>query len=189
MIYTDFTTIPRLKYDVIMADCPWHFKQFSAKGYEKNAAKKYAVMNQQDIANLPVHELANKDCLLWMWATNPMLPNAIAVMHAWGFTYKTSGHWVKRTTHGKLAFGTGYILRGAGEPFLIGTIGKPKTSRSVRSVIEAKVREHSRKPDEAYDALEKLVPHATQRLDMFSREVRDGWDQFGNEVGVMNDRG
>ena len=181
MIYSEFSDIPRLHYDLIMADAPWHFRQYSAKGYEKNPAKKYAVMSSQEIADLPVADIAGKDCLLWMWATNPMLPSAIAVMQSWGFTFKTAGHWVKRTKNDKLAFGTGYILRSAGEPFVIGAIGKPKTARNIRSVIEGRVREHSRKPDEAYRAAEALVPGALNRIDLFSREVREGWDSFGNE--------
>jgi len=110
-------------------------------------------------------------------------------LEAWGFTFKTAGHWVKRGASGKLAFGTGYVLRSAGEPFLIGAIGKPKTTRSVRSVIEGPRREHSRKPDEAYAAAQALMPDA-KRLDLFAREHRAGWDTFGNEAekfGAMRD--
>lgn len=88
---------------------------------------------------------------------------------------------MKRTRYGKLAFGTGYILRCAGEPFLIGTRGSPRTSRSVRSVIEGPVGEHSRKPDEAFAAAEALMPDA-QRIELFSRQQRPGWAVWGNQV-------
>jgi N6-adenosine-specific RNA methylase IME4 len=89
---------------------------------------------------------------------------------------------VKRTKNGHLAFGTGYCLRSAGEPFLIGTIGKPKFARNVRSIVDAKAREHSRKPEEAYEAARALVGDVP-RLELFSREEREGFDVFGDEVG------
>ena len=177
------------RYDFIMADPPWSFKTYSAKGQEKSASSQYSVMDGGSINSLPVGSLASPDCLLWLWVTNPMLREGIACLEAWGFTFKTAGHWVKRGASGKLAFGTGYVLRSAGEPFLIGAIGKPKTTRSVRSVIEGPRREHSRKPDEAYAAAQALMPDA-KRLDLFAREHRAGWDTFGNEAekfGAMRD--
>ena len=176
----DITEIPPLRYRLICADPPWSFENWSSAGERKNAKSHYACMSIADLCALPVGHLAAPDCVLWLWATNPMLPRAFEVMSAWGFTFKTAGHWVKRTSGGKLAFGTGYILRSAGEPFLIGTIGKPRTSRSVRSVLEGRVREHSRKPDEAFAAAESLVPGPY--LELFSRQRRSGWDSWGNEV-------
>ena len=172
---------PHGGFDLIMADPPWSFDNFSAKGEAKNAKAQYDCTPLDWIKSLPVAALAADDCLLWLWATNPMLPEAMAVLDAWGFTFKTAGHWVKRTTHGKLAFGTGYILRCAGEPFLIGTRGQPKTTRSTRSVIEGPIREHSRKPDEAFTAAELLMPEA-KRLELFSRQQRAGWTVWGNQV-------
>ena len=178
-------TLPTGPYDLIMADPPWQFKTRSAKGVTaKGAGGQYDLMTLDDIKAMEVANIAAKDCLLWLWATNPMLPQAFEVMESWGFTFKTAGHWVKRTKHRKLAFGTGYILRCAGEPFLIGTRGKPKTSRSVRSVIEGPIREHSRKPDEAFDAAEKLLPDA-RRLELFSRQQRDRWDVWGNQSNLF----
>lgn len=181
-VYTDFNEIPLFRYRLIMADPPWSYENWSSKGEHKNASAKYDCMALEQIKALPVANLADRDCVLWLWATNPMLPQALDCMAAWGFKFKTAGHWSKRTKNGKLGFGTGYILRSAGEPFLIGTIGKPKTSRSVRSVIDAKAREHSRKPDEAFIEAEKLVADGP-RIELFSRETRAGWDTFGNEVG------
>jgi N6-adenosine-specific RNA methylase IME4 len=172
---------PHGGFDLIMADPPWSFDNFSAKGEAKNAKAQYDCTPIDWIKKLPVEALAADDCLLWLWATNPMLPEAMQVLDAWGFTFKTAGHWVKRTTHGKLAFGTGYILRCAGEPFLIGTRGQPKTTRSTRSVIEGPIREHSRKPDEAFTAAELLMPDA-KRLELFSRQQRAGWTVWGNQI-------
>lgn len=154
----------------------------SAKGITaKGAGGQYGTMGMAAICAMPVEALAAPDCLLWLWATNPLLPQCLRVLDAWGFTFKTAGHWAKQTVHGKQAFGTGYILRCAGEPFLIGTRGKPKTERSVRSVIMGQVREHSRKPDEAFAAAEALMPKA-RRCELFSRQPRPGWTTWGDEA-------
>lgn len=169
-------------YDLIMADPPWRFATRSAKGITaKGAEGQYLCMSMADISALPVASLAAPDCLLWLWATNPLLPECLNVAESWGFTFKTAGHWSKKTTGGKQAFGTGYILRCAGEPFIIATRGQPKTSRSVRSVIEGLVREHSRKPEEAFAAAEALMPTA-RRVELFSRQRRAGWDSWGLEA-------
>jgi N6-adenosine-specific RNA methylase IME4 len=103
-------------------------------------------------------------------------------MKYYGIRYVTCGVWVKRTKHGKIAFGTGYRLRGSHEPFLIGTIGRPDSSKSIRSVLEGPVRENSRKPDEAYAVAEKMMPHAHRRADVFSRQKRPGWENWGDQA-------
>jgi len=175
-------------YGMLMADPPWHFKLYSEKGEAKSAQAQYATMDLDAICKIPVWELAATDCVLWLWATWPMLPDGLQVIRRWGFTYKTGGAWSKRTARGKQAFGTGYLLRSACEPFLIATRGEPKTSRSVRNVVEALAREHSRKPDLAYEMAEALMPRA-QRAELFSRESRPGWATWGNEVGKFNAEG
>ena len=172
--------LPLFHYGLIMADPPWHFDVYSDKGNEKSPQAHYDTMSLDEIKAITPGHHANKDCILWLWATNPNLPQAIEVMAAWGFRYVTAGHWVKRTKNGKLGFGTGYVLRCAGEPYLIGANGSPETARNVRSVIEGPVREHSRKPDEAFAAAESLTngPY----LELFSRQSRNGWDVWGNET-------
>lgn len=169
------------RYQFIMADPNWKFTAWSARGLGKSPEQHYACAPLDQIKAMPVSALAADDCMLWLWATNPMLPQAIEVLAAWGFAYSTAGHWVKQTKTGKLAFGTGYRLRSAGEPFLIGTRGKPKNTHSVRSVIMGPVREHSRKPEEAYAAAEALMPDA-KRIDLYSRQTRSGWDSWGDEA-------
>lgn len=172
-------------FGIIMADPPWSFAQRSPKGAGKSADSHYACAPLDWISRLPVAAVAAPHCLLWLWATNPCLPQALTVLERWGFTFKTAGHWVKRSPAGKMGFGTGYLLRCAGEPFLLGTRGSPKvTSRSVRSVIEGPRREHSRKPDEAYEAAESLMA-STPRLDLFSRQVRPGWVAWGDQVEMF----
>lgn len=185
-----FGALAPQSYDFIMADPPWRFELYSEAGEEKSAQAQYSTMTLDAIAALPVDDLARESCLLWLWATAPMLPAQIAIGERWGFRYVTSGTWVKRTRHGKVAFGTGYVLRNAHEPFLIMKRGEPVTSRSVRSVVEGVVREHSRKPDEAFAAAEALMPGPAEggprkirRVELFSRTHRPGWDAWGDEVG------
>lgn len=177
-----FGDLPVGGFDLIMADPPWAYENWSAAGEHKNASAKYACQPLDWIKALPVLDLAAENALLWLWGTNPLLPEAIATLGSWGFTFKTAGTWVKTTSGGKLAFGTGYILRSANEPFLIGTRGSPKTARNVRSAIMGLAREHSRKPEEAYQAAEQLMPQA-RRLELFSRTDRPGWSVWGDEAG------
>lgn len=170
-------------YSAILADPPWYFRNYSAAGEVKNPAAHYACMSTADIAALPVNHLAAPDCALVMWATAPMLPDAIDLLRAWGFTFKSAGAWAKQSSTGeKWAFGTGYCFRSAAEFFILGTIGKPKVrSRAVRNLIVAPVREHSRKPDEQYETVEQLFDGPY--LELFSRTARAGWAAWGNEAG------
>ena len=184
-----FAPLQPLSYDLIMIDPGWTFRTRSDKGVTpKGAAGQYRVMTLDQIKALPVGHLAARDCVLWLWATHPMLREAFDVLDAWGFAYATSGVWVKRTVHGKLAFGTGYRLRCASEPFLIATHGAPRTARNIRTVVEGPLREHSRKPDEAYDAASRMYPDALRRADVFTRERRAGWDAFGDQADLFNEQ-
>lgn len=170
-------------YDFIMADPPWLFETRSAAGKRKSPERHYRCMTLDAIKTLPVDQLARGDCLLWLWATHPMLPQALDVMAAWRCRFVTSGVWVKRTARGKLGFGTGYRLRSASEPFLLGTFGNPATLPVVRTAIEGPRRDHSEKPDEAYAAAERMMPMAF-RADLFSKRTRSGWDAWGDETGA-----
>jgi N6-adenosine-specific RNA methylase IME4 len=164
----------------------------SPRGHARAPEAHYATMTTADIAALPVGMLASRDCLLFLWSTWPHLPQAMAVMAAWGFTYKTGGAWVKRTRrHWGPAFGTGYILRSATEPFLIGTMGAPEIAdRAVRNLLlDAERREHSRKPPEARALIERLLPRA-MACELFARERWPGRDVWGLEADRFDhDRG
>lgn len=174
-------------YDLVMIDPPWRFELYSAKGESKSAQANYRTMSLDDIAALPVMLLAKPDCLVWLWATAPMLPMQLAVLARWGFAYKSEGVWIKTTVNEKIDMGLGYTLRNAHEPFLIASTGSPKVTHGVRSVVMGRNHGHSRKPDAAYDAAERLMPHA-RRCDLFSRKNRPGWDAWGDEVGKYNDQ-
>ncbi len=169
-------------YGVIVSDPPWYFRKFSAKGEKKNPVSHYSCMDLAGIKALPVRDLAAPNCALIMWATAPMLPQAVETMAAWAFTYKSAGAWAKQTSTGtKWAFGTGYCYRSATEFWLLGTIGKPKIKvRDVRNLIVAPIREHSRKPDQMRKDIERMFdgPYC----ELFGRQQSPGWDVWGNDT-------
>ncbi|MDR6818478.1 N6-adenosine-specific RNA methylase IME4 [Neorhizobium sp. 2083] len=182
-----FGDLPPHSFDFIMADPPWKMQEWSDNGDKsKSTQSKYRLMPLEEIKALPVLDLAAPNCLLWLWATNPMLPQALDVLHAWGFAFATAGSWMKTTRNGKQAFGTGYIFRTSNEPILIGKRGEPKTTRSVRSSFPGLAREHSRKPEEGYREAERLMPRA-RRLELFSRTNRAGWTTWGDEAGKFGE--
>jgi N6-adenosine-specific RNA methylase IME4 len=179
--------IPHGYAQFIMADPPWHFENWSRKGIGKGAAKHYDTMSLSEIKQLPVSEIAASDCMLFLWAVWPMIDQALEVVNAWGFTYKTGGVWAKLTKNGLSAFGTGYLLRSANEPFLIATRGKTQLhSKSHRNQINGLAREHSRKPEEAYSFCETYMPDA-RRVELFARMQRPGWLAWGHETEKFND--
>lgn len=181
-----FEGLEPFAYSLIMIDPPWHFKTRSKKGDAKSPQAKYRTMTVDAIRALPVADLATKDSLLWMWGTGPMLDVQISIMESWGYKFKTAGTWVKTTRHGKIAFGTGYLLRQCAEYYLIGTRGKPKTvSKSVRSAFLSPLREHSRKPESSYEMARKLVPYG-RAADLFSRQSREGWENWGDEKDLFD---
>jgi N6-adenosine-specific RNA methylase IME4 len=177
-----FGALKPFHYGVLLADPPWYFRNFSAKGEVKNPVAHYACMDAEALKALPVNHLAAEDCAMFMWATAPMLPDAIELLKVWGFTFKSAGSWAKQSSTGaKWAFGTGYCFRSAAEFYLLGTRGKPKVrSRSVRNLIVAPVREHSRKPTALHENAEALFE--CPYCELFAREARQGWSAWGNDV-------
>ncbi len=181
-----FGDLMPFKYGLILVDPPWAYVMRSPKGYGKSPEAHYATMSQTYLTGLPVNQLAAPDCILVMWAVWPKLNDALDLVKGCGFTYKTGGSWTKTTASGKRAFGTGYILRSSCEPWLIATIGEPKVrDRSIRNLIEAERREHSRKPEEMRRICERLAPDAW-RCELFAREEWPGSDVWGNEVGKFD---
>lgn len=174
--------LPQGCWDILVCDPPWKFQVYSPRGLGKSADRHYPTMTLDDIKALPVADLAAPNCALFLWATAPMLPEALATMAAWGFTYKSNIVWGKTTRLGKIAFGTGYRIRNSHEHVLIGIRGNPKNTRTERSLLIAPVREHSRKPDEFMVMVERWLPDA-RRLELFSRADRPGWTHWGSEAG------
>ena len=141
-------------------------------------------MSIDELCALPVETLAEKDCLLFLWATFPQLPEALRLIRAWGFTFKTVAFvWLKLNKKSPTWFyGLGYWTRGNAEICLLATKGKPKRkSNRVHQFIISPLREHSQKPDEARDKIVELIGDLP-RIELFARQKTDGWDTWGNEV-------
>lgn len=198
---TEFAPLPEGKYGAILADPPWRFRNFSMKDVAEKGERwarrhgrpSYNCAETTDIAKLPVADLAAKDCVLFLWATYPKLPDALEVMSGWGFEYKSVAlTWVKRNPGGLgWHFGLGFWTRGNPEILLLGTRGKPKRlDKSVPNLMISPRQEHSRKPDETYDRIERLV--AGPYIELFSRSPRPGWGAWGDQcshAGIDQTRG
>ncbi|BCX17355.1 MAG: DNA methyltransferase [Geminicoccaceae bacterium] len=177
------------RYGVIYADPPWTFSTYSVKGKGRSPEAHYDCMSLEDLKKLPVGDWAAPDSVLLLWATDPLLDKAFELIRAWGFTYKTVGfYWVKLNKSGRGFFtGLGFWTRANPEPCLLATKGRPKRLASdVAKLVVSPRREHSRKPDEIYERIERLAPGPY--LELFARTARPGWDAWGAEVGLF-DRG
>lgn len=172
------------KYSVILADPPWAFRAWSDKGKGRSAEQHYPTMRLEDIKALPVADLAAGDCVLFLWATFPMLKEALEVIDTWGFTYKTVAFtWVKENRKSPgLFWGLGYWTRANAEVCLLATRGSPKRqSAAVHQVILSPVERHSKKPDEVQERIVTLMGDVS-RVELFARQETPGWDVWGNEV-------
>ena len=146
--------------------------------------KHYPTMVLDEIKALPVKELADKDCVLLLWATLPMIPETLQVIKAWGFEYKTTAFvWVKLARHSDGIFwGMGYWTRSNVEICMLATKGHPhRKARNIHQVIISHVEEHSKKPAEARRRIEALIGDVP-RIELFARRPAAGWDVWGNEV-------
>lgn len=201
-----FAGLPRGHFGAILADPPWAFQAWYAGGWRKRPdgtryyssksprAARYDTMHVDDLAAMPVADLAADDCVLFLWGCWPMLKQAIQVIDGWGFQYKSCGFvWMKANARQIDLFRDdadpdmllGYWTRANSEFCLIGTRGRPKrVSADVRQGIIEPRREHSRKPDCVHERIERLV--AGPYLELFARQTRPGWTCWGNEVGKFD---
>jgi len=171
------------KYKVIYADPPWSYKDKALSG-NRGAICKYPTQSIEWIKSLPIKEIADKDCVLFLWVTMPKLNEVFKVIESWGFQYKTCAfNWVKKNKKADTWFmGMGHWTRANSEICLLATKGKPKrVDASVRSVLDDKIMRHSKKPDEARKRIVQLMGDVS-RIELFAREYKDGWDCWGNEV-------
>ena len=172
------------KYKVILADPPWSYQVFSQVPAGRPSARPYKAMRMVDIFSLPVDSIAEDDALLFMWATSPLLPEALHCMKAWGFNFKCVAFtWVKRNKKSDGWFwGMGWWTRSNPEYLLLGIKGDPKRENAdVHSVLDYPVGDHSKKPAEVRQRIERLCGEA-KRVELFARERAEGWDAWGNEV-------
>ncbi len=182
------------RYRAIHADPPWRFQNYTRKGEGRNAVAHYDCLTLEQIQALPVADVADNDCVLFLWATDPLLPAAFALIEAWGFTYKTVGfYWAKLNktadpdgfTADDFFTGLGYWTRANVEQCLLATRGKPgRIGRDVKRLIVSPRREHSRKPEEVYGRIERLTDGPY--LELFSRSTRAGWDNWGDQRGLFD---
>lgn len=200
-----FGDLPRRHFACVLADPPWTFKARTALQAEnwdsrRDVEKHYGVMSLDDICALPVGELAARDAHLFLWATGPCLRQAFDVIEAWGFRYSSDVFvWIKtKKSHGRelrlissadiakeMHTGLGLTSRKNAEYVLLGRRGNARRlAKDVRQLIFAPVREHSRKPDEAFERIERYC--AGERVEIFSRESRPGWTAWGLETGKFD---
>jgi site-specific DNA-methyltransferase (adenine-specific) len=150
-------------------------------GYDETVF--YPTMKLKDICNLPIQQIANDDCVLFMWATSPLLPEALQVIDAWGFTYRTVAfNWIKTSSKGNYMYNLGRWTMGSSEICLLARKGKPqRIKKNVRQLVVAERTIHSRKPPEVRDRIVELMGDVP-RVELFAREITDGWDAWGNQI-------
>ena len=173
------------KYQIIYVDPLWSYKTWSGKGKEKKSAENhYNCMKKEDIQNLPISNICDKNCILFLWVTFPCLEEGLELIKKWNFKYKTCGFvWVKKNKKADTYFtGLGYYTRANAELCLIATKGTIKRmSKSVKQVCDARIQEHSKKPDEIRNRITDLVGDLPI-IELFARQEADGWDCWGKEV-------
>jgi N6-adenosine-specific RNA methylase IME4 len=174
---------PDKKYQVIYADPPWSYKDKALAG-NRGAGCKYNTQDMDWLNDLPVKNLADTDCVLFLWVTMPKLNECFVLIQAWGFEYKTCAFtWVKRNKKAHSWFmGMGRWTRANAELCLLATKGKPKrVNAGIRSVVDTPIEVHSKKPDVVRDRIVQLCGDVP-RIELFARQSTEGWDVWGNEV-------
>lgn len=174
------------KYKTVYADPPWQFQNRTGKvAPEHKRLTRYDTMKLDDIMQLPVSTVCDDKCHLYLWVPNALLPDGLAVMKSWGFTYKTNIIWEKVRKDGMPdGRGVGFYFRNVTEILLFGIRGDNNRTldpgRSQVNLVRSIKREHSRKPDEMVSLIEKCSPGPY--LEMFARGDRAGWDMWGNQA-------
>lgn len=178
--------VGKQRFSTILADPPWQFANRTGKiAPEHRRLSRYSTMHLSEIEALPVADIAATTAHLYLWCPNALLPEGLAVMGSWGFNYKANIVWHKvRKDGGSDGRGVGFYFRNVTELLLFGVRGKSARTlapgRSQVNLIGSRKREHSRKPDEQYDVIEKCSPGP--RLELFSRGVRRGWTVWGDQA-------
>ena len=174
------------RFSTILADPPWRFENRTGKmAPEHRRLARYETMTLDDICGLPVEGVAADTAHLYMWTPNALLPEALQVMQAWGFSYKSNLIWHKiRKDGGSDGRGVGFYFRNVTEIILFGVRGKNARTlapgRRQVNMIETRKREHSRKPDEQYELIEACSPGPY--LELFARGERAQWNVWGNQA-------
>lgn len=174
------------KFKTVLADPPWRFVNRTGKmAPEHKRLSRYGTMTTDEICRLPVSDAVSSTAHLYLWTPNALLPDALKVMSAWGFEYKTNLVWHKiRKDGGSDGRGVGFYFRNVTELILFGVRGKNARTldpgRRQVNFMSSRKREHSRKPDEQYDLIEACSPGPY--LEMFARGIRPEWTYWGNQA-------
>lgn len=179
----------RKKYQIIYADPPWEYKLSGSRINSRGMAKQhYNTMTTDEICNLPIKDIKTENALCFLWATFPNIKEAIKVLEAWGFIYKTAAFvWVKKNKKSNTNFlGMGAYTRANAEVCLLGISKKTKAKQqvianNVHQIIESPIQKHSKKPEIVRDKIVQLLGDV-QRIELFARQKTGGWDSWGNEV-------
>jgi len=172
------------KYQIIYADPPWSYQTFKQVPAGRPKTIPYKAMRMIDIYELSVKEITDKNCVLFLWATSALLPEALHTIKCWGFDFKcVAFNWVKRNKKSDSWFwGMGWWTRSNPEYCLLGIKGNPKRiSAKVHSVIDTPIQQHSIKPQEVRNKIVELMGDLP-RIELFARQKTEGWDVWGNEV-------
>ena len=178
--------LPNKKYNIIYADPPWNYNNWSKLKDDKLSKKcgrmLYPTMNLDEICKLPINDIAEEDCILFLWATMPCLEQAFKVIKEWGFIYKCCAFsWVKTTSKG-IYSGLGNWTLGNIELCLLATHKKfPKRKNPVKQVVMSLKSKHSKKPSEVRKRIVMMMGDLP-RIELFARQKTEGWDSWGNEV-------
>ena len=173
---------PEKKYNIIVVDPPWQMKKITRKARPNQVEMDYPMMRIDEIENLKINDISGEDCLCFLWTTQKYLFESKAILEKWGFKYLLTMVWEK--TYGRSAGMPLFGFRWNGEFILVGYKGKiemwPKRSL-IPAVFSAENIRHSQKPDKFYEMIEPL---GENRIDIFARKERLGWDVWGNEVNI-----
>lgn len=184
--------LPNKKYEIIYADPPWEYKQSGSKKNSRGMAKQhYPTMSTEDICKLPIQRIATDRAILFMWATIPNIGEALKVIEAWGFEYKTAAFvWIKKNKKSNTNFwGMGAYTRANAEICLLGISKNTKAKEQVlrhdiHQIIESPILRHSEKPPEVRVKIKELLGDQSA-IELFARQEVEGWDCWGNEVNLM----
>jgi len=174
--------LPKKKYNIIYADPAWAYNE-SGSG-NRVVHSKYPTMQVEEIEKLPIQDIADDNCILFIWVTFPRLKEGLRVIESWGFKYIGLGfNWIKNNKKSNSVFwGMGYYTRQNPEVCLIGRKGKvTPVVRNIHSVVQSPIQEHSKKPDIVRDLIVKICGNLP-RIELFARTKVQGWDAWGNEV-------
>ena len=196
---TLYPKLPNKKFDIIYADPPWHYNgklqfdksskskeniDFSRKIFISSAMFKYPTLKTGELMQIPIREIAKNDCLLFMWTSNPHLAQAVELGEAWGFEYKTVAFVWDKMNHNP-----GQYTLSNCELCLVfkrGRIPKPRGARNMQQLVRSPRKEHSEKPVEVIQAIEKMFP-TQERIELFARRKAEGWSAWGLDVFKGNE--